>query len=181
MRKAVVLAVILISCIPWITTCGAVDSTSQEEEISISSYEDSPQSSVSYDTASSSSSSYSSEYSSSSTSSNAVDDTSHSSQYGASSSAQNTTYRITYYIKTLDGEIQSVPNVMWIENGNYPDYTVGENTTVSALKNAETARFSFEFLGWYCDSACTIPFNGVLGTGNEGDVALYAQVRKTVK
>lgn len=181
MRKAVVLAVILISCIPWITTCGAVDSTSQEEEISTSSYEEFPQSSVSYDTANSSSSSYSSEGNSSSTSS-IVDDTSNSSQDWASSSAQNTTYSITYYIKTLDGEIKPVPNAMWIENGNYPmDYTVGENTTVSALKNAETARFSFEFLGWYCDSACTTPFNGVLGTGNEGDVTLYAQVRKTAK
>lgn len=182
MRKTVVLAVILISCIPWIATCGAVDSTSQEEEISTSSYEDFPQSSVSYDTASSSSSSYSSEYSSSSTSSNAVDDTSHSSQYGASSSSENATYSITYYIKTLDGEIQPVPNAMWIEGGSYPiGYTVGEIITISPLKNAETAHFALEFLGWYCDTACTTPFKGVVGAENEGDVTLYAQVRKTAK
>lgn len=185
MRKGVVLALILISCIPWIATCGVDDSTSSNDEFQQSSMPlDTVEGSEIDVNSSNSSEIFSSHFNSSSSSSvySAIGNTSDSTSLSSSLYSSNTTYKIYYYIKTLDGETTTVPDVMRIENGSYPEiYTAGEGTTVSNLINAEYPAFILEFLGWYFDSACTIPFNGVVGPENEGDITLYAQVRKIIK
>lgn len=68
-----------------------------------------------------------------------------------------------------------------IENGNYPvSYTIESgDIEISDLRSHfyglnNVGDFSFD--GWYLDSDCSVPFDGVIPAGSTGDIVLYADM-----
>lgn len=104
---------------------------------------------------------------------------------------------ITYKIEYIDPTYKSSQNNYYIfgskseyrkaglSDGSYPTaYNVESgNVQISLLKStfscACNGQAGYRFNGWYLDSDCTIPFDGIIPEGSIGDFIIYADIEMT--
>jgi uncharacterized repeat protein (TIGR02543 family) len=81
------------------------------------------------------------------------------------------------YRGSVNGTAYSLPQGLFVENGNYPTvYVYGDVTSVDDLKAEYSAdNYLYTFNGWYWDVACTQAFENIPAT-QTGDVTLYAKL-----
>lgn len=98
------------------------------------------------------------------------------------------TYKIEYLSEDGDPIFVEDGNysLSGLTNGNYPtEYTVESGgIQISLLKSSFPCGCplpggDYAFEGWYLDSDCTVPFDGVISAGSVGDMVIYADFRVT--
>ena len=183
MKKLLALILALACCIPFAVSCkdtdddGASSSLAPSYSSSSSQGADSSNSSLSSENSSSSESSSSSENSSSNESSSSSESSSSN-----NSSSIGETYQIYYYMRRSDWKPDKIPVNFYVSGGRYPQkYTEGIGATVDNLKDKilYNNNYYIEFLGWYLDLECKIPFDGTIDPDQTGDISLYAKTKNT--
>ena len=83
------------------------------------------------------------------------------------------TYEVKYYAVIDGGTPTTVPEEMKATEGKYPtSYVYGVGAVVSDLQDTQT----YDFQGWYIDSACTTAFSSPISVTSATDQTLYAKI-----